>query len=245
MSSVAQRSNIRLSLHPKNLTVCKVCYTIVDTMSSRKQRTRVRILESAGRLLVERGYHGVGLEEVGRAAGVSRQAVYLHFDSKAALLVAMAEYGDDEVVGIPELLRPVREAKTALEALDAGVAAYGAIEPQIYDIASVIYSARRSDAAAEAAWQDRMGFRRENIRQGMERLHGEGLLAEEWTVDEAADFACAILSVHTYEYLVVERGWSIDQFVRRLQATLRSVLVSDRSKQDQGERSDTSGTKKR
>ena len=195
-------------------------------MSSRRQRTRVRILESARRLLEERGYHGVGLEEVARDAGVSRQAVYLHFKSKADLLVATAQHVD-ELVDSYELVRPVREAKTALEALDAGVAAYAAIEPQIYDVASIVYAGRRSDEAAEAAWQDRMAFRRENIRQGMERLQGEGLLGEGWTVDEAADFVWALLSVHTYEYLVVERGWPIEQFVRRLQTTLRSILVAE------------------
>ena len=195
-------------------------------MSSRRQETRVRILESACRLLVERGYHGVGMEEVARDAGVSRQAVYLHFKSKVDLLVAAAQHSD-EVVGVPEILRLVREAKTPLEALDKGVEAYAAIDPHIYDIASVIYAARRSDEAAEAAWQDRMSFRRENIKQGMERLEEEGLLAQGWTVDEAADFAWALLSLHTYEYLVVERGWPIDQLIRRLQTALRSLLVAE------------------
>ena len=195
-------------------------------MSSRRQETRVRILESACRLLVERGYHGVGMEEVARDAGVSRQAVYLHFKSKVDLLVAAAQHSD-EVVGVPEILRLVREAKTPLEALDKGVEAYAAIDPHIYDIASVIYAARRSDEAAEAAWQDWMSFRRENIKQGMERLEEEGLLAQGWTVDEAADFAWALLSLHTYEYLVVERGWPIDQLIRRLQTALRSLLVAE------------------
>ncbi len=193
-------------------------------MSSRRQRTRSKILESARRLLVERGYYGVGLEEVARDAGISRQALYLHFKSKAELLVATAQY-TDEMFGVPEILRPGREARTALEALEAGVRAYGLIEPQIYDVASVIYSVRRSDEAAEAAWQDRMAFRRENIRQVIERLQKEGVLAKEWTVDEAADFVWALLSVHTYEYLVVERAWSIEQFVSRLLTVLRSVLV--------------------
>ena len=195
-------------------------------MSSRSERTRAKILDSALQLLVERGYHGVGLEEVARDAGVSRQAVYLHFKSKAELLVAAAQHSD-EMVGVPELLRPGQEANTALEALDAGVAAYGAIEPQIYDVASVVYAARRSDGAAEAAWQDRMAFRHENIRRDIERLQREGLLAEGWTVDEAADFVWGLLSVHTYEYLVVERGWPIERFVRRLRTMLRSVLVSE------------------
>ena len=195
-------------------------------MSSRRQQTRIRILESARWLLVERGYHGVGLEEVARNAGVSRQALYLHFKSKAELLVAMAQY-NDETIGVPEILRPAREAKTALEALDAGLAAYGAIEPQIYDVARVIYAARNSDEAAEAAWQDRMAVRRDNIRQVMERLQAERLLADEWTVDEATDFVWAIVSVHTYEYLVVERGWTINQLVGRLQTSLRAILVAE------------------
>ena len=194
------------------------------SMSSRSERTRIKILESARLLLAERGYHGVGMEEVARDAGVSRQAVYLHFKSKAGLLVEMAQYSD-EIVGTPERLRPVREAGTALEALDAGVSAYAAIEPHIYEAASLIYSARRSDEAAEAAWQDRMALRRENIRQGIERLQMEGLLADGWTVDEAADFAWALISLHTYEYLVVERAWPIDQFVSRLQTMLRNTLT--------------------
>ncbi len=196
-------------------------------MSSRRERTRGKILASAYRLLVERGYHGVGLEEVARDAGVSRQAVYLHFKSKADLLVATAQYGDEMVVGVPEITRPEREAKTALEAIDAGIAAYGAIEPQIYDVASTVYAARRSDEAAEAAWQDRMAFRRGNIRRAIERLRDEGLLAEGWTVEEAADFAWAIVSLHTYEYLVVERGWSVEQLVSRLQTAIKAVLARD------------------
>ena len=201
-------------------------------MSSKRRQTRIRILESARRLLVERGYHGVGLEEVARDAGVSRQALYLHFKSKAELLVAMAQY-NDEMLGVPEILRPAREAETALEALDAGIAAYGAIEPRIYDVASVIYAARNSDEAAEAAWQDRMAVRLDNIRRVMERLQAESLLADGWSVD-AADFVWALVSVHSYEYLVVERGWTVDQLVNRLQASLRAILVAEPDEDEVG-----------
>ncbi len=183
-------------------------------------------MNAARRLLIERGYYGVGLEEIARDAGISRQAIYLHFKSKADLLVAMAQYGD-EMVGISKIFRPVREAKTALDTLDEGVAAYAAVEPLIYDIASVIYNARQSDPAAEAAWQDRMAFRRENIRRDIERLQREGFLAPGWTLDEAVDFTWALLSVHTYEYLIIERGWPIEQFIRRLRTMLRRTIVKE------------------
>ena len=84
-----------------------------------------------------------------------------------------------------------------------------------------IYSARRSDEAAEAAWQDRMASPRENIRRDTGRLQKERLLAEGCTVDEATDFVWALLSVHTYQYLVLERARSIEQFVSRLLTVLR------------------------
>jgi hypothetical protein len=42
---------------------------------------------------------------------------------------------------------------------------------------------------------------------------------------EATDLACGLLSVHTYENLVVNQGWSIEQFVSRLTSMLKSVLV--------------------
>ena len=109
-----------------------------------------------------------------------------------------------------------------------GVRAYGIIELQIYDAMRIVYSARQSDEAAEAVWQDRMAYRRVNARRLIERLEEEESLVEGWTVDEATDFAWGVLSVHTYENLVVQQGWTIDQFVSRLGAMLRSVLVAEK-----------------
>jgi AcrR family transcriptional regulator len=65
---------------------------------------------------------GGGLEAVAREAGVSRQAIYLHFASKAELLTALHLhiYATDVV---PALERhPITDAMTALEALDATIA---------------------------------------------------------------------------------------------------------------------------
>ncbi|MBI2852920.1 MAG: TetR/AcrR family transcriptional regulator [Chloroflexi bacterium] len=195
-------------------------------MSSKKQRTRAKILEAARRLLEQRGYYGVGLEEVAREASISRRTLYLHFESKADLLVATVHYLD-ETVGTPKILRQAHSAATALESLDEWVAAYGRIEPQIYDIAKVIYAARQSDQAAEASWQDRMAFRRKQVKQVIKRLKEEGLLEKGWTVDRATDFVWALLSVHTYEYLVIERGWSIKRFVSHLRTVLRRTIVKE------------------
>jgi AcrR family transcriptional regulator len=194
-------------------------------VSTQKLETHRKILESAFRLLTERGYHGVGLEEVARDAGLSRQAVYLHFKSKADLLVATAQYLDSQV-GTTELLRPVFEAENAVEAMDRAVEAYAAIEPLIYDAAIMIYVQRGAELAAEDAWQDRMEFRRQNVLRGITALEAEGMLALGWTVEEATDFVWTLLSVHTYEYLVRERKWSIERFIDRLRQVLHAAIVA-------------------
>ena len=194
-------------------------------MSNRSESTKKKILEAARRLLIQRGFHGVAMAEIARDASVSRQAVYLHFRSKPELLVAMAEYGDREA-GVPEILSRLSQATTPAEIVNAGVAAYAEIQPRIHDIATVVYAARQSDPAAEAAWQNRMAARRTGIKHDMERLQREGALAEGWTADAAADLVWSLLSLHTYEYLVVERGWPIDQFVERLQEILRRALLN-------------------
>jgi AcrR family transcriptional regulator len=57
--------------------------------------TRLRLLEVTRRLVAERGA-GIAMADVARAAGVSRQAVYLHFTSRASLFVAVVRQMDEQ-----------------------------------------------------------------------------------------------------------------------------------------------------
>jgi AcrR family transcriptional regulator len=58
---------------------------------------RQLILEAAAELMAERGFHDVGIAEIGAAAGVSGSAIYRHFDGKAAVLVAMFDRVIDDL----------------------------------------------------------------------------------------------------------------------------------------------------
>jgi AcrR family transcriptional regulator len=193
-------------------------------MSTRKEETRRRLLDSALHLLTKKGYFGVGLEEVAREANVSRQALYLHFKSKAELLVAVARHLDEQV-RTPEIVGRLATASNPIEAIELGVVAFAAIEPQIYEAAAMLHSVRKQEEAAEAAWQDRMAYRRGNTRRVIEWLEREGQLAAGWSVDEAIDFAMAVLSPFTYELLILERGWPVDRFVHHLTDVIKSTLV--------------------
>ncbi|WP_188187647.1 SACE_7040 family transcriptional regulator [Nonomuraea sp. SYSU D8015] len=64
--------------------------TTASATSTRNRRNRrAEILEAAARLFAARGFHGVSIEDIGGAVGVSGPALYRHFSGKDALLAEM------------------------------------------------------------------------------------------------------------------------------------------------------------
>lgn len=172
----------------------------------------------------ERRGRGVGMRDVAEAAGVSRQAVYLHFGSRAELMVATARYGD-RVLGLDERKRRYQAAATGVELLEAYVEFWGNYIPEIYGIAKALLEARETDEAAAAAWDDRMGSVRERCRNIIESLHRDGMLAPEWSREEAVDLLWTMLSIRNWESLTIECGWSTSQYVVRMQELSKRTFV--------------------
>src|SRR5437764_5504719 len=55
---------------------------------TRRRSRRDEILEIAVGLFAARGYHGVSMDDIGAAAGVTGPALYHHFAGKEAMLAA-------------------------------------------------------------------------------------------------------------------------------------------------------------
>src|SRR3954466_13571487 len=121
-------------------------------MSSTTRRdTKATILDAARGLFESQGYFGTGLESVAAKAGLSRQAIYLHYKSKAELLQALHERVNETDVA-PAFVA-VWSADNARIALDRWVDACAAAIPKILAIANALDAARRYDADADATWQ--------------------------------------------------------------------------------------------
>ena len=186
--------------------------------------TRTRILEATRQLMEEHRGQGVRMRDVAEAAGISRQAVYDNFGSRANLLVETTHYVD-EVRGLEERRRHFREATTGVGHLEAYVEFWGNFIPEIYGMAKALLAVRETDKAAAAAWDDRMGAVRESCRTTIEALHRDGMLAPEWSRDEAVDLMWTMLSIRNWEQLTTECGWSTNQYVSRMQKLLKRILV--------------------
>lgn len=85
------------------------------TQSKRSEATRGALVEAARQLFAERGYAVVGTEEIVRAAGVTRGALYHHFADKRDLFEAVYEQLEAELTE--------RIASGALASADSPLAA--------------------------------------------------------------------------------------------------------------------------
>jgi len=69
------------------------------TVTKRQPGARkAEILGVAGDLFHRSGFHGVGMDDIGEAAGVTGPALYFHFSSKTGLLAAIMERLADELL---------------------------------------------------------------------------------------------------------------------------------------------------
>lgn len=195
-------------------------------MSSSEIETRPRILAATWRLLEEGRGQGVRMSDIAAAAGVSRQAVYLHFGSRVELMVATTQY-IDQVRGLTDRLQDWRTATTGVAMLDTYVAFWGNYLPEIYGVAKALLAVYETDEAAAAAWNDRMNDVRGGCRTTIEALQRDGLLAPQWNIIEAVDLFWTLLSVQNWEQLTVTCGWSSAQYVSHMQTLLKQIFVRE------------------
>lgn len=193
-------------------------------MSSKKD-TRTKILSAALALIRRRGGADISLGEIARAARLSRQAIYLHFADRADLMIALIRYVD-ELRGLSEKLRKIAEAPSGIAEVREMVALQASDNPGLWPIARVFDAVRRSDPAVERSWQDRLQNRLEGCRAMVARLQAEDALRPGLDPAFGADLLWTITSLRMWEDLVIQRGWSAEQYQEHVNRLLRDALMN-------------------
>lgn len=198
-------------------------------MSSGRPDTRIAILDSARTLFEEQGYFGAGLEAVAKRAGVSRQAIYLHFASKGDLLTELhLRIYETDVV--PALERnPIWTQPTALDGLDATIAVDAEVASKVLLIHESLVVARRHFPEVD----DTLRPREEDHYQQLVRLgrwlKKEHDLPPRMSAGTFADMLWGLNSLGTFRSLVIERGWSLDRYSSWVRDTIRLQLRIERA----------------
>jgi AcrR family transcriptional regulator len=116
-------------------------------------RTSAAILDAAERMLATRSLADVGLDELAGAAGISRPTFYFHFESREAVLYALAARIADDLYGAAEVwLRRGDDspAEAVRRSIEATVALWRAHGP----VLRATVRARDTDAEMRLFWRE-------------------------------------------------------------------------------------------
>jgi AcrR family transcriptional regulator len=186
--------------------------------------SRIRILDVARDLVAQRGA-GISMADVARAAGVSRQAVYLHFNSRASLFVAVVRHMDEQD-GIRSRCEAALRHDDPVTALEGFVRAWLHYAEKIHVVASALLASRHDDPDAMSAWNDRMDELRAGFRHATRRLADAGRLRAGLDPATAADLAWAMTSIPVWGQLTIDCGRAAAEVRRDLIGAVTGAVVS-------------------
>jgi len=194
------------------------------------QTTRLRLIDAAKTLFLERSYAGTTLESVAEAAEVSLPTLYRLFGSKRALLATVLEtsfVGDDQPVSFVD--RPAVQAALSEPDPAALLDAFSSIARDFMDRSSGILHVLATAAQTDAEAADLLAEIRRQRHTGQSRI--VAALIERGALDptldpaEASDFVYLLWSPDTHRTLTVERGWTPQQYENWLARAMRSTLL--------------------
>jgi AcrR family transcriptional regulator len=195
------------------------------------RRTQERVVETAQRLLLERGYAGLAMADLAAEAGVSVPLLYKVFGPKPQLVKRVYDVllaGD--VDPVPVAQRPALQALAADPDPRGKLTRYAAISRAMLEragpLASILLAAARAgepDLQAFAATIDRE--RLAGATALATHLAETGALATGLTVERARDLIWLHTAPDTYRLLVLERGWTLDEHEQWFAASLAAALL--------------------
>lgn len=91
----------------------------MSTALTKKELSHARIVDVAARAIRRAGYHGIGVADIMKEAGLTHGGFYAHFASRDAMLVeAMQRAGQDNLASLAEAMeRRIRKGATRFSAL--------------------------------------------------------------------------------------------------------------------------------
>ena len=203
--------------------------------ASRRQaqarQLRLDVVAAARALFIERGFAATTIADVAQAADVSTQFIYAAFGGKRGLLAKVVDWtlvGDDEPIPMaqrPSILavqqEPTLTGKCALYARHARMVA-----ARIAQTRQMLRAA--ADADARAIYQTGEAQRRTGDGLFVANLRRAGQLRSGLSDEQAADAIWALSPDILWNQLVIQRGWTPDQFELWNAGQLAAAILDDK-----------------
>lgn len=202
------------------------------TRRAQAERTRVRIVEAATTVFLERGYVGATIPQIAAQAGVAVETVYRAAEGKAGLLEAAVQAAlaggvaraDVPVHQRPGIQRVIQERDPRRQ-----LAMYAATQPGVWSrvgpLLRVLEVAAASDINLQALQDQHARQRRKGFEDFVRLLADRGALRPGLPVDRAADMLWTLCARANYDALVTGCGWTHTEYRDWLAQTLAEALL--------------------
>lgn len=188
--------------------------------------TRSAILNTTWSLIAKHGRLDVGFTEIAAACDVSRQTLYLAFGSRAGLLTEMVRNKDLQSDHVARLTQLSQSADVTADLFVTYLQTWLDYLPIIYPVGILLDAASLTDEEAASAWGDRMkGALLAGLVRLLKRLAKENALAAGTKPDHAAETIWSLVHPTAWRQLVIECGWSAQEFRRSRLAIVRATVL--------------------
>lgn len=191
-----------------------------------RRETQHRLLQAAAEEFTKHGYARATVSRIAKRAGVTVQTLYLAWGSKRALLRAYMTASLAERLGPHEEVGNLFAGKTGSEITTQLAELVGTTAETAGAGWKLYRDAAATDAEIAADWDQLQSLRRGTMARIVAHIPDEAL-APGLSRDAARDTAWVIASPESYELLVRRAGYSSEQFIHWMNATLTAALLAN------------------
>lgn len=194
--------------------------------------TRRRILEVAGELFAEDGYAATSLARLADAAGVSLETVKANGPKSALILAAFDQAFTGDVGDASAAPIHARELGAQLldnpadQLLRVFIDFVSGANERISRLWIALLDASMGDPAVEAGLESLQERRRSDFRAAIAVFRGRGLARREADDEQLAAALQFLVSPSSYVQLVLDSGWSMQQYRDWLVDTVERTIFA-------------------
>ena len=195
-----------------------------ESRQKQSKKTKGRILASAKMLFEIKGFENVTIEEIAREAHVSAPSIYALFQSKRGVLLGLM---DESLPSeqFEELVAEVKREKSPRKCLEITAT----IARKLYDAEKTQLSLLRGASIVDPIFKglEIERERRRYLRQKetVETMYKGKAFPHGLTLNKARDILWMFTGRDIYHMLVIERGWSSDEYEKWLADLLSHHLL--------------------
>lgn len=187
-------------------------------------QTRQKILTAAQELFQKNGFESSTIEQIANASGVSCPTIYALFQSKKGVLRALLDSALPST-DYENLVKSVHESPCARQRLLLAAK----ISRQLYDAEKSLMDLFRGAHVLSPEFREvereRENRRYERQSRSVQRMVTEEILPKGMDLKHARDILWVFTGRDLYHNLVIEKGWSSDDYEAWLGAFLGKIFL--------------------